>query len=841
MGLMFMSFYHSLKQRIALFSIFLLVMVMAMVMVISPARFASALAATDSIFRIEGSDRYHTAVQISQTGWDASPYAVLVSGHDFADALCAVPLAGLYQAPILLTHRSVLPTVTQNELIRLGVQHVFVIGGYQAISQQVENILSTAGIPHIERLAGQDRYETSLKILSKLEIKDSIALVSGQSPWDALSFSIISAVKGIPIVLTKPDGLPASLSSFLETSNIEQVYVIGGETVIQPQVERHFSTTIRLGGRDRYETNLLVLQAFEPYLAFRQVYLVKGDGTGSDSAADALCTAPFAARSASPLLLTHAQFSLRTASFLTDQALLPEQLVIVGGAEAVSDRLFENFLAALRFTLPQPVPPSSDSISSSPIPRPLAPIIVQTDALTPDGYYKEGDTLEIMLTFSQRVAVEGIPLLRLGTGFPDSYAVYSEGTGSLTLTFHYTVQHGDHSATLDYATDDALLLNGGAIHSLENGLAADLTLPEPGQQGSLSHTRRLVVDTTPPWAIIPSNQNAIPAQGDITLSVLGGPLSEASWSAILERIKDNTSSGCRWVAGVVPADLTLVPLPDGTEAILTNNSSASASILADFHIPAAEVVDRAGNTAVHDLVIDAFSPTITRAASATPDGYYNADRSIALAITFNANVLVTGTPLLALAVSSESERYAVYSEGSGSDTLIFHYTVQAGDNSFHLDYCGNAVLLLNEGMITETNLTPADLSLPLPGTPGSLSYNSHVAIDTLPPSTILISAQNTIPAGGSVTLTAVDGPLANASWIAILNRIKTNTITGSWVRGILASQLSITPSADGVTASLNNMSTSNAVIVADFVIPAADVVDRAGNTATTDIIIDAHR
>ena len=58
-----------------------------------------------SEIRLAGVDRYRTAVAISQEGWKSSDYAILVRGDDFADALCAGPLAGKYDAPILFTDK----------------------------------------------------------------------------------------------------------------------------------------------------------------------------------------------------------------------------------------------------------------------------------------------------------------------------------------------------------------------------------------------------------------------------------------------------------------------------------------------------------------------------------------------------------------------------------------------------------------------------------------------------------------------------------------------------------------------------------------------------------------
>lgn len=43
--------------------------------------------------RLSGNDRYKTSAAISKSGWTSSQYAILARGDNFANALCAGPLA----------------------------------------------------------------------------------------------------------------------------------------------------------------------------------------------------------------------------------------------------------------------------------------------------------------------------------------------------------------------------------------------------------------------------------------------------------------------------------------------------------------------------------------------------------------------------------------------------------------------------------------------------------------------------------------------------------------------------------------------------------------------------
>src|SRR5262249_30826846 len=99
-----------------------------------------------------------------------------------------------------------------------------------------------------------------------------------------------------------------------------------------------------------------------------------------------------------------------------------------------------------------------------------------------------------VVTFDQTVAASGSPALLLETGVTDRLATLFAGSGTNQLTFRYTVQAGDVSSDLDYASADALSLGGGTITRLQGGGAAVLTLPFTNGKGLLTANDALVVD-----------------------------------------------------------------------------------------------------------------------------------------------------------------------------------------------------------------------------------------------------------------------------------------------------------------------------------------------------------
>jgi hypothetical protein len=87
-------------------------------------------------------------------------------------------------------------------------------------------------------------------------------------------------------------------------------------------------------------------------------------------------------------------------------------------------------------------------------------------------------------------------------------------------------------------------------------------------------------------------------------------------------------------------------------------------------------------------------------------------------VVFSEAVAVTGTPRLVLTIGSTTQ-YATYLSGTGTSTLVFRYTVQAGD----LDSDGIAVaspIDLNGGTITDVPGNDAVLTFTPPDTSGVL-------------------------------------------------------------------------------------------------------------------------
>ncbi|MCV6627055.1 MAG: hypothetical protein OIF38_13210 [Cellvibrionaceae bacterium] len=111
-------------------------------------------------------------------------------------------------------------------------------------------------------------------------------------------------------------------------------------------------------------------------------------------------------------------------------------------------------------------------------------------------------------------------------------------------------------------------------------------------------------------------------------------------------------------------------------------------------------------------------PEIT-SVTVPADNTYNEGQNLEFTVNYHENVVVTGTPNIALTIGSASEK-AEYVSGSGSSALLFRYVVKAGDEDTDGIQLGS--IDLNSGTMQDAagNNAEMDPSSVLPSTAGVL-------------------------------------------------------------------------------------------------------------------------
>lgn len=267
--------------------------------------FSPASAAAPAAERLAGSDRFATAVQVSQHAFPTPgvPVAYVASGLDFPDALAASAAAAKQHGPVLLSQSGVVPDITITELQRLRPAKIVLVGGTDAISDSAMAQLSALGVP-VVRIGGADRYDTSRQVASYAFPSATGAFVAaGNAFVDALSAGPVAAKNGMPLILVTGGQLDAATSGYLTGRSLRNVTIVGGTTVVgadwQSQAGAAGLTVTRLGGPDRFSTNALLVDSAFAANSGANVYLASGVNW-----VDALVAGAAAGGSAHPLLLS---------------------------------------------------------------------------------------------------------------------------------------------------------------------------------------------------------------------------------------------------------------------------------------------------------------------------------------------------------------------------------------------------------------------------------------------------------------------------------------------------------------------------------------------------------
>ena len=300
------------------------------------------------------------------------------------------------------------------------------------------------------------------------------------------------------------------------------------------------------------------------------------------------------------------------------------------------------------------------------------------------GMYATGEVLELTATLSEAVTFEGpAPEIRIALGDSSTFMRYEESASTSTsLVFRRTVTAFDQD-------DDGVSLvrnelQGHADADLSHrGIAADLTRQVNAAPRLLSHG----VTSSPaaPNFYGPGEQILFTLEFSLPVTVVGAPRLEfsvttptpanefatyLSGSGSTELVfaytvgtDDDDPDGIEWGADSLRLDVddSITGLYNGLAARLTHSESG---LLSGHRIDQRPLV---------------LSQEVTSTPTHGSSDTYALDDVITFELVFNQTLTVTGDPRLRFSVTGPDEEYATYQSGSGSDTLLFAYTVLATD------------------------------------------------------------------------------------------------------------------------------------------------------------------
>ena len=329
----------------------------------------------EHITRIAGSNRFQTAIEISQKAFpekenndnndvynddkdenennnidndnyndeqekESAEAVILARGDDFPDALTGVPLAYHKNAPLLLTPSNELDEDTANEIERVLEENgtIYILGGEVAISDKIYQGLEEEYGYNLERISGANRYETATCIAEKLiEDKNSsfpVFVATGEDFPDAVAISSVAAIEEGVILLTGSDSMPEETKTFLhnQENNLEQIYVIGGKAAVSDKVFEKIGADKRIAGENRWETATEIARKFFD----RPQYLTLA--TGLDFP-DALTGGNFAAIKTAPVLLTRPDEKPEVLTKYLERDTFQTEVYAFGGTSAINRKV----------------------------------------------------------------------------------------------------------------------------------------------------------------------------------------------------------------------------------------------------------------------------------------------------------------------------------------------------------------------------------------------------------------------------------------------------------------------------------------------------------------------
>ena len=352
-----------------------------------------------------------------------------------------------------------------------------------------------------------------------------------------------------------------------------------------------------------------------------------------------------------------------------------------------------------------------------------------------NGTYGSGQNLDFTVNFSEAVTVDasgGTPYisLTLDTG-GTVHAAYVSGSGSGALTFRYVVASGNSDST-GVALGAALTLNGATIRDAATNAAA-LTL------NSVAATTGVLVDAVPPTV------SAIARAGGSSLNNAVTETFTVTFSEDVSLNPPDTTDFTLVASGSAGGTVSSVAAVGGSVYTVTvSGVTGDGTLRLDLNTGGSTITDAFGNALVaahtgdQSYTVDHTAPGAV-SMTVPANGSYGAGQNLDFAVTFGEVVTVDtsgGTPRLAVTLDTGGTVYASYVSGSGTTTLTFRLTVQAGQQDL-------------TGIVTATSLDANGGTLR-----DAATNNALLSIAGVEPSTAGVAVDAALPVVASVAVPA---------------------------------------------------------------------------------------
>lgn len=317
------------------------------------------------IQRLSGNDRYDTMGEIVEAAYPGTEVGTVIvaSGDNFPDALASSGLAGLANAPVILTNSYRLSARADGQISRLKPQKVVVIGGKSAVSDSVVNQIEkrVARNAKIVRISGDTRRDTANEIFAQAKKQvdanwadDTAIIATGENFTDALSISAYAQKNKYPVFLSGKSGLDASTVKDIKGYGFTNIVIAGGSAAVPNSVIAQLksagvseSNIVRLGGATRYQTSLEIAKYASSHGSLQPTTPVFATG---ENFPDALAGGVLAGVKNSPLLLVSPDTAVNhdALNWINSTSLFTNTAYVLGGTDAVSETVSADIASVLK-------------------------------------------------------------------------------------------------------------------------------------------------------------------------------------------------------------------------------------------------------------------------------------------------------------------------------------------------------------------------------------------------------------------------------------------------------------------------------------------------------------
>lgn len=228
-----------------------------------------------------GETRYTTVNKGIEKKFSKSKTAIFVNTDYLQQAISIAPYAYSENIPVFYIEKNRILPPTFDEMERLGVKNVIIIGGVNYVSNAVERALDRTGYKH-DRIIDSKGINFSLDIaerMNKNKKVNEIAVVTDDEMDlpNGISFIPYADRNNIPIFVTNNNEKDIlKIAEFARKNNIKKTYLIGNNNYYNNNAAKVLPNVERIAGKDRYELNKNIMNRFFNDKNNKKVFISKG-------------------------------------------------------------------------------------------------------------------------------------------------------------------------------------------------------------------------------------------------------------------------------------------------------------------------------------------------------------------------------------------------------------------------------------------------------------------------------------------------------------------------------------------------------------------------------------